>query len=265
MSNSETVFFIILSLFAGIAVLMIIFRILTRCGITPQRILEKHNDSNTCAEIEENNTFSETDKAANADEASDDEEQQRKCVLRRRVFIVTAAVILGLFAAAAAGRICGNIAERQREQEKQHWVTTTAADLGIKTNATRREQDVIDLPYVGMPESRIYDTSLGAPDDEIRHNNEMIGGLQYTANLYDFKVNGWTVFIARCVNGEVTDIWDYRRDPLMSTKHTAPPPGTYGDNEFDVYDYYMPEDFYADHYDDFYDYYEAEEYFYEHQ
>ncbi len=68
------------------------------------------------------------------------------------------------------------------------------------------------VPYVGMPESRIADTTLGKPSDKIRHNSEMINGQRYTANLYDFYRNGKRIFTARCIQGRVTEVWDERNN-----------------------------------------------------
>ena len=50
----------------------------------------------------------------------------------------------------------------------------------------KKKPKKIDLPYVGMSESMISKTSLGAPRDKVRHNTEMINGNVYHANLYDF-------------------------------------------------------------------------------
>ena len=147
---------------------------------------------------------------------------------------------------------------------------------GEYVNAISTEPKNIKAPYVGMSESRIGKTSLGEPDPVVRHNDEQLkGGKHVTANLYDFKVNGWTVFTARCVQGTVTEIFDFRdsvdtsrphRDPSNSTKTYVYDDNDddYYDDPYDVYDYYDPEDFYYDHEDDFYDYEDAEDYFYEH-
>lgn len=128
------------------------------------------------------------------------------------------------------------------------------------------------VPYVGMPESRISDTSLGAPGSDIRHNYECINGKQYRANLYDFKVNGHVVFTARCVQGEVIQVWD-RRDSVDTSKPVKN--GGYTSSKkhhshekksdpYNVYDYSDPEDFYEDNYDDFWDFEDAEDYYNEH-
>lgn len=120
------------------------------------------------------------------------------------------------------------------------------------------------VPFVGMSEKDIDRTSLGAPSSEIRHNKENINGERYTANLYDFYKGSSIVYIARCIQGKVTEVWDYRENPISQSAKS------YTSNnirkESDPYDtsyYNDPEDFYYDNYDDFWDYEEAEDYWYE--
>jgi hypothetical protein len=140
--------------------------------------------------------------------------------------------------------------EEQYELEREEYETK------IKTG----------VPFVGMSETRIGDTSLGAPSAEVRHNNECINGEQYRANLYDFKVNGHTVFTARCVQGRVTQVWD-NRDQDTSRPASRPSTSSRSSSDSDPYhanDYSDAEDFYYDYYDDFFDYYDAESYFNEH-
>jgi hypothetical protein len=122
------------------------------------------------------------------------------------------------------------------------------------------------VPYVGMPESRIGDTSLGAPSDEVRHNLESIGGEPYRANLYDFKVNGSTVFTARCVQGRVTQVWDFRDQDTSgsSFKPSASSKSSADTDPYHASDYSGAEEFYDNYYDDFFDYDDAEAYYNEH-
>lgn len=120
------------------------------------------------------------------------------------------------------------------------------------------------VPFVGMSENDIDRTSLGKPSSEIRHNKECINGEQYTANLYDFYKSSCKVFTARCVQGKVTDVWDYRDEPVPQSSKTYTSNGTKKDSDpYGASDYYDPEDFYYDYYDDFWDYEEAEDYWYE--
>lgn len=119
------------------------------------------------------------------------------------------------------------------------------------------------VPYVGMPESRINDTSLGRPSDKVRHNYQVKNGEQYLANLYDFYQNGKCVFTARCVQGTVTEVWDNRDNP-----QTPYVPGNGGGKTYDtgpsVDGFSNPEDFYDWYWDDFFDYEDAEDYYYSH-
>ncbi len=129
---------------------------------------------------------------------------------------------------------------------------------------TQETQLQIEVPYVGMLESYISKTSLGAPSSTVRHNNEMISGQVYTANLYDFYDGDTLIFTARCVQGKVTQVWDKRDNLTNSTtsgstkKYSST---TTSDNDpYNADSYSHPDDFYYDHYDDFYDYEEAEAY-----
>jgi len=79
-----------------------------------------------------------------------------------------------------------------------------------KANDTLRKSG---LPHVGMPEDQIDSTSLGPPDGDVRHNYEAINGQQYRANIYDFSGPDGVIFTVKCVNGTVTQVWDYRDAP----------------------------------------------------
>ncbi len=120
------------------------------------------------------------------------------------------------------------------------------------------------VPFVGMPESEIANTSLGAPSDTMRHNYAHIGGKVYIANLYDFKQGGQTIFTARCVQGKVTEVWDDRNTPPAAYIPKKKSKNEEDDDPYDVNDYSNEEDFYDDHYYDFFDYYDAENYYREH-
>ena len=126
-----------------------------------------------------------------------------------------------------------------------------------------RDRITNGVPYIGMPESEIRNTSLGAPSGNVRHNTEMKNGQPHSANIYDFKRDKATIFTARCVDGYVINVWDHRDNPVVpyrpekSTK-------SYDDDPFNVHDYIHPDDFYYDHYDDFVDYEDAEDYYNEH-
>lgn len=117
------------------------------------------------------------------------------------------------------------------------------------------------VPFVGMSESRIGDTSLGKPSDKVRHNYEMKNGERYTANLYDFYEGNNLIFTARCVNGVVKEIWDERDDPI---KPYVPEKDHSFSTDPSVDGFSNPEDFYDWYWDDFFDYYDAENYYYEH-
>ncbi len=137
--------------------------------------------------------------------------------------------------------------ERERQKEEQR--------LREEKAEARR-----GVPYVGMHEDWIDITSLGAHDD-LRHNDEMKNGEVYEANLYDFEdSNGAVIFTARCLFGQVIQVWDDRDNPWVRKSYTP----VYDYDPFDAQDYSHPDDFYYDHYDDFWDYEDAENYYYEH-
>jgi hypothetical protein len=131
------------------------------------------------------------------------------------------------------------------------------------------EDGNIEVPYVGMSESKIKETSLGAPSSNVRHNNQVKNGEQYVANLYDFyDENGACIFTARCVLGSVTEVWDNRDNPAKPYRsYSSPSKSKSKSKSSDPYhakDYYDAEDFYEDNYDDFWDYEDAEDYYNEH-
>lgn len=141
-------------------------------------------------------------------------------------------------------------------------------DAYISRMAERNRQEYENritngVPYVGMPESRINDTSLGRPSDKVRHNYQVKNGEQYLANLYDFYQNGKCVFTARCVQGTVTEVWDNRDNP-----QTPYVPSNGGGKAYDtgpsVNGFSNPEDFYDWYWDDFFDFEDAEDYYYSH-
>lgn len=123
------------------------------------------------------------------------------------------------------------------------------------------------LPYVGMSEKFINNTALGKPSSTVRHNREMINGQSLVANLYDYTRNGYVIFTARCINGEVYQVFDHRSDPYKqssgsssSSSSKKSSSSTKKSDLFHASDYAHPDDFYYDNYDDFWDYEDAEDY-----
>lgn len=128
---------------------------------------------------------------------------------------------------------------------------------------TLKEKVKNGVPFVGMPEEYIDQTIIGKPSEKIRHNWEIKGSKRFLANLYDFYNDEGKIFTARCVDGTVTDIWDYRDAPVKPFVPKKPKP-TDDEDPYNASDYSHPEDFYYDHYDDFFDYEDAEDYYNEH-
>lgn len=118
----------------------------------------------------------------------------------------------------------------------------------------------VSPPFVGMSERYIEKTSLGNPSSEIRHSTEYIDGERYTANLYDFH-RGERVFTAKCVQGKVAEIINWRKEGASSGGTSYAPKGSNPKSDpYEASEYIHPEDFYYDHYDDFEGYEEAEDY-----
>ena len=143
----------------------------------------------------------------------------------------------------------------------------------------------LKVPRMLMWEEGINSSKLGKPANKIVV--EYVDGDKDT--FYHFKKNGKVIFVARCSNGRITDVWDYRKNPksendvppkkwkvkivpsLDRRETTTRPPTTtkkknsdfdeYDDDHFNVDDYYDAEDFYYDNMDEFYDFYDAEDYF----
>ena len=156
----------------------------------------------------------------------------------------------------------------EQKADFDSFVETVDADVAeyykqkeIEEREESKKNVPISAPFIGMSESKIESTELGVHHGEIRHNSEMIDGERHFANIYDFTANGYFIFSARCIDGRVTNNWDYRSDPIPPRK---PYTGYKDDDPYDVNDFRNAEDFYDEHYDDFFDYYDAEDYFNEH-
>lgn len=70
-----------------------------------------------------------------------------------------------------------------------------------------------------MSEKDIAHPSLGVPSGEVGHNAEISNGQCYTANLYAFRQGDTIIFSARCVQGQVTQIWDTREHHYVLALH----------------------------------------------
>ena len=121
-----------------------------------------------------------------------------------------------------------------------------------------------------MEESDIGRTILGAPSPKVEHNSETVNGKFLTANLYRWYEGTNRIFDARCLQGKVTQVWDYRDRPIPSptkkpaTKSNAASTENHEDEDYDIPDYANAEDFYDDYRDEFDSFEEAEDFFYDH-
>lgn len=145
------------------------------------------------------------------------------------------------------------LAEKKREAEEQRVIREQQEAEQLKNS----------LPYVGMSESKINGTVLGT-NYELVHNYDWIKDKRIKANVYRFKNGDAIIFVARCLNGRVDSVYDYRDDPWVIRDIPSFDKNTEEDDPYDVNDYSDPEDFYYDNYDDFWDYEDAEDYFNEH-
>ena len=133
-------------------------------------------------------------------------------------------------------------------------------------------------PHVGLNEKYIDKTMYGSPSSDIRHDTEIIDGIEYTTNIYDFIENDEVVLTVRCANNEVIEVIDYTKSTSTSTsinqkensskksqsssqsRYSNQSKSTSNKDRYNVYDYDNPEDFYEDNYDDFDGYDDAETY-----
>lgn len=125
------------------------------------------------------------------------------------------------------------------------------------------------VPYVGMPQAYIDDTSLGKHSDSytntIIENNKKVKGTGYF-----WKKNGYQIFFAFCRYGKVVDVADQRnsieaqKQRKAENKKAAQTKKTSSEDPYNAKDYGYASDFYEDHYDEFYDAIDAEDYWEEH-
>lgn len=120
------------------------------------------------------------------------------------------------------------------------------------------------VPFVGLAENRISDTSLGKPDPNMRRTVGTYGGKDVIFYRYDYVRNKMIIYSAYCYNGKVVKVEDYRSSPIPTKK----PSSSSGSSSSYVYpdpkEFDDPSDFYYWYYDEFVDYEEAEEYYYSH-
>lgn len=125
------------------------------------------------------------------------------------------------------------------------------------------------VPFVGLEESRIGQTSLGKPDPHMRRVAGTAGGEATILFRYDFVQKNKTVFSAYCYNGRVVLVEDCRSAPIPTNKPVDPYGGSSDSGgssslHCDPKEFDSPDDFYYRYIDEFVDYEEAEEYHYSH-
>ena len=120
------------------------------------------------------------------------------------------------------------------------------------------------VPFVGLAESRIGDTSLGKPDPNMRRTLGTYGGEEVIFFRYDFVRDKKIIFSAFCYKGTVVKVEDYRSSPIPTKKPSSYSSGSSSYVYPDPSEFDDPSDFYYWYYDEFADYEEAEEYYYSH-
>lgn len=118
------------------------------------------------------------------------------------------------------------------------------------------------VPYVGMLEIYISETSLGEPSPNVITGNLYDTGENYETRTYEYYEGERFIFSAKCARGVVISVWDRRDypDPPQSTWE----PETNSESDSDPYNassYRNAERFYEANYGHF-DSFEDAEYYY---
>ena len=145
--------------------------------------------------------------------------------------------------------------ENYEEEQRLRWQKEQE-----EAQARYQERLRTEAPWVGMLERDIDNTILG------RHsfygtNTFPKNGEIHHRHLYRFTQAGTYIYYVTCIDGTVTEVQDYRSNPIMvpSTTSKANSSRDSGD-PYHASDYSYPDDFYDDNYDDFFDLEDAEDY-----
>jgi hypothetical protein len=152
---------------------------------------------------------------------------------------------------------------RAQKKSVDNFKNELKTEFDAYTEWEQREYDrklALGLPFVGMAESEIRNTSLGQPSDYVHESTAMVDGKAYYSYTYYFLKDGKLIYSARCVQGKVVEIRDDRNKKTGSSR---PKTGT-SSSEPSVEGFSHPEDFYEYYWEDFFEYADAEDYYYEH-
>ena len=117
------------------------------------------------------------------------------------------------------------------------------------------------VPYVGMPQEYIDQTSLGKHSES--YTNTIIeGNRKVKGTGYFWKKDGHQIFFAFCRYGKVETAKKQNID--LSKKVKSSTKANKSDDPYNAKDYGYASDFYEDYYDEFYDAIDAEDYWEEH-
>jgi len=147
---------------------------------------------------------------------------------------------------------------RERIEEEKAAEKAREAEEEKKAEARLRSSLKGKVPCVGMSEKNISSTSLGSYSSKSTGQYYSVGK-NYSYNTYNFSDGKRIIFSARCENGVVTEVSDYRGNANIIVPK-------YDDSDrYDASSYRNAEDFYDDNYYAFHDYYQAEKYWREHR
>lgn len=126
------------------------------------------------------------------------------------------------------------------------------------------------VPFVGMPEKYIDETSLGKHSDSYTNTN-IINNKKVKGHGYFFEKDGYQIFFVFCRYGVVESVAD-QRDSIEyqkqrraeKKKEAQKKKENKVEDPYNASDYGYADDFYEDYYDEFYDFVDAEDYWEEH-
>lgn len=168
------------------------------------------------------------------------------------------------------GDLSEEVTAFKKDYERQlHETISTIVKREMQQEEEKKLSLKSKVPYVGLEEKYIAETSLGKPSPTVEREVEKYDYTKKrTVKTYTFKSGNAIIFKAKVVDEEVTEVWDYRENPIRkkyipSISNSSSSSGKKSD-PYNAKDYSDAEDFYDDYSDEFYDYEEAEEYYEEH-
>ena len=119
------------------------------------------------------------------------------------------------------------------------------------------------VPYIGMLEYNIDETSLGAPASYVETDSMVIDGKWEEVKIYKFYRNKRLIFTAKCAQSFVIEVEDMRDSVLH--EYTGSYDFLKEDDPYHASDYRSVERFYEANYDNFFSFEDAESYYRRHK